>query len=61
MEVQYFAFGSKVLAIVSAQEGLHDDVQQSYSSAIRVLELGDLECQIRAVMLRGELAEYLKK
>jgi hypothetical protein len=61
MNVQYFAFGSKVLAMLSAQEGLHYESQQFYSSAITVLETGDLECQIRAVMLRGELAEYLKK
>lgn len=61
MDVQYFAFGSKVLAIVSAQEGLHDKVQQWYTTAITVLELGDLECQIRAAMLRGNLAEYLEK
>ncbi|KAH7379783.1 hypothetical protein BKA64DRAFT_686345 [Cadophora sp. MPI-SDFR-AT-0126] len=61
MHTQYFAFGSKVLAIASAQEGLQDDAKQSYSSAIAVLELGDPECQIRAAMLRGELAEYLEK
>lgn len=59
METQYFAFGSKVLAVSCKEKGLHDEVQQWYSSAIAVLELGDSECQIRARMLRGELTEYL--
>lgn len=61
MDTRYFAFGSKVLAIVSEKGGLHDKAQNYYSSAIAVLELGDAECQIRARMLRGELAEYLAR
>jgi hypothetical protein len=59
MDTQYFAFGSKALAIVCEAGGLHEEVQKSYSRAIAMLELGDSECQIRAEMLRGELAEYL--
>ncbi len=59
MDTQYFAFGSKALAIVCEAGGLHEEVQKSYSRAIAVLELGDSEYQIRAEMLRGELAQYL--
>jgi hypothetical protein len=61
MDTQYFAFGSKALAIVCEAGGLHEEVQKSYSRAIAVLVLGDSECQIRAEMLRGELVEYLDR
>jgi hypothetical protein len=61
MDAQYFAFGSKVLAIVCETEGLHDEAQRYYKNAIAVLELGDSECVIRARMLRDELAKFLAR
>ena len=48
----------KVLTLVCAQDNLHEEVRRWDEGAIAVLEMGDLECRIRADMLRGELEEY---
>ncbi|CZR59478.1 uncharacterized protein PAC_09370 [Phialocephala subalpina] len=61
LDVQYFGFASKILALVCELEGLNDRVQGCYGEAIKVLERGDFECWTRAEMLRGELGSFLKR
>jgi hypothetical protein len=56
---QYFAFASKVLALLCLRENRRDEGRDYLADAISRLELGDRECKTRAVMLAEDLEGWL--
>ena len=59
LKSQYFAFASKVLALLCLQENQRDEGRAYLADAITLLEHGDRECKTRAVMLAEDLEGWL--
>ncbi len=59
IETQSFAFGSKVLALLSFDLGERDGARAWLDQAIGRLKTGDRECRTRAIMLSEDLETWL--
>jgi hypothetical protein len=59
IEAQGFAFGSKVLALLSLDAGDRDGASATLVQAVERLKTGDRECRTRAIMLLEDLERCL--